>query len=203
MKRAFPFSAGFKGVLSLMAMLFLPTLAEAHPGLPGYTHGFINGLTHPLTGLDHICAMVAVGLWAAQRGGRVLWAVPLTFISVMAVGGMAGSSDITLPFVKTMIAASVLVLGILIGSGVRLPLSGSVLLIGLFAFFHGFAHGIKMPDSASGLAYGMGFLLATAGLHLGGIGLGLAARKWDLMQLIRLTGGAIVVCGIYFCITAG
>ena len=90
MKNSFRVSWILRRSLPLVAVLFLPTLVQAHPGLPGHTHGFANGLAHPLAGLDHILAMVAVGLWAAQRGGRALWAVPLTFVSVMALGGMLG-----------------------------------------------------------------------------------------------------------------
>ena len=186
----------------MLAVLFLPALAQAHPGLPGHTHGFASGLAHPLTGLDHILAMVAVGIWAAQRGGRSLWAVPLAFVSVMALGGMFGMMGGALPFEETGIAMSVLILGILIAASVRLPLPAGVLIVGLFALFHGCAHGAEMPATSSGLAYGMGFMLATAGLHLGGISLGLIARRHGSPQLVRYTGGAIAVCGIYLCLAA-
>ena len=186
MKNSFRTSAILRNTLPLLAVFFLPALAQAHPGLPGHTHGFANGLAHPLTGLDHICAMIAVGLWAAQRGGRALWAVPLAFVSVMVLGGILGMACGALPF-----AASV-----------RLPLLMSVFIVGVFALFHGFAHGAEMPATASGLAYGTGFILATAGLHLTGIGTGLAARQWGSMQTIRYAGGAIAACGIYLFIAA-
>ncbi len=172
MKNHFDFLHLFGPVLSLSLVFLLPSLAQAHPGIPGHTHGFDNGLFHPLTGLDHICAMIAVGLWAAQRGGRALWLVPLTFVSVMAFGGALGMSGIALPFVETGIVASVLILGVLIAAAVRLPLMASAAMVGLFALFHGFAHGAEMPDTASGLVYGIGFIAATAILHLCGIGLG-------------------------------
>jgi urease accessory protein len=189
-------------LLPLLAVFLLPALAQAHPGVPGHTHGFANGLAHPLTGLDHICAMVAVGLWAAQRGGRALWLVPSVFVSVMILGGVLGMAAVPIPFVEPGIAASVLVLGVLIAAAVRLPLPASALLVGLFAVFHGYAHGAEMPASASGLAYGLGFVAATASLHLSGIGLGLLAQRFGSARLVRYAGAAIAACGIYLCLPA-
>jgi urease accessory protein len=113
-----------------MLIFLLPSLAQAHPGTPGHTHGFTNGFLHPLTGLDHICAMLAVGLWAAQRGGRALWLVPATFVSLMIVGGILGLGGANIPFVEQGIAASVLVLGILTAAAACLPLSVSVAIVG-------------------------------------------------------------------------
>jgi urease accessory protein len=197
MKNSFKISRLLLKALVLFPIVLLPSLAQAHPGWPGHTHGFANGLAHPLTGLDHILAMVAVGLWAAQRGGRALWAVPLAFVSVMALGGIFGLMGGALPFVETGIATSVLVLGVLIAASVRLPLLMSVLIVGLFALFHGYAHGAEMPATASGLDYGMGFILATVSLHLAGIGLGLTVRRWGSMQLIRCAGCAIAICGAF------
>src|ERR1035438_8414608 len=98
MKKSFRVFAILRNTLPLLTIFFLPTLAQAHPGLPGHTHGFTNGLAHPLTGLDHICAMVAVGLWAAQRGGRALWLVPSVFVSVMVLGGALGIAAVSIPF---------------------------------------------------------------------------------------------------------
>jgi urease accessory protein len=186
-------------LLPLLAVFLLPTLAQAHPGIPGHTHGFANGLVHPITGLDHICAMVAVGLWAAQRGGRALWLVPSVFVSVMALGGVLGMAAVSIPFVEPGIVASVLVLGVLIAAAVRLPLAASALMVGVFALFHGYAHGTEMPGSASGLAYGLGFVAATASLHLSGIGLGLLAQQFGSARLVRCAGGAIAACGVYLC----
>lgn len=202
MKKPIHPSSLLQRALPLMLILLLPSLAQAHPGTPGHTHGFTNGFLHPLTGLDHICAMLAVGLWAAQRGGRALWAVPLAFVSVMALGGMFGMAGGALPLVETGIAASLLVLGILIAARVELPLAASISIVGLFALFHGCAHGAEMPATASGLAYGIGFILATASLHLCGVGLGLAARRLGSMQLVRYAGVAIATCGVYFFIAA-
>jgi len=141
--------------------------------------------------------MIAVGLWAAQRGGRSLWLVPLAFVSIMALGGMLGMTGGALPFVETGIATSVLILGVLIAASVRLPLLMSVFIVGVLAMFHGYAHGAEMPATASGLAYGIGFMLATASLHLCGIGMGLAAQKINSVKLVRYAGGAIAACGVY------
>lgn len=202
MKISFPASAITRGLPALLAVFFFPSLAQAHPCLPGHPHGFAGGLAHPLMGLDHVCAMIAVGLWAAQRGGRALWAIPLAFVLVMALGGMLGLMGGALPLIETAIATSVLILGILIAAVVRWPLWASVLIVGVFALFHGYAHGAEMPATASGLAYESGFILATAGLHLCGIGLGLTAKRWASIQLIRCAGAAIATCGVYFFIAA-
>jgi urease accessory protein len=182
-----------------LAVLFEPSLAQAHVVL-GQTSGFIHGLVHPLTGLDHIVTMMAIGLWAAQRGGRALWTVPLTFVSVMAVGGLLGMMDVSIPFVEQGIIASVLILGVLIVSVVRLPLVASSLLVGLFAVFHGLSHGAEMPETVSGLAYGIGFIMATGMLHGIGVGLGLLVQKLDRPRLIRYAGSGIAAFGIYLLI---
>ncbi len=182
-------------------ILLVPSLAQAHPGMPGHSHGFENGLLHPLAGLDHICAMVAVGLWAAQCGGRALWFVPLTFVSVMIIGGILGMGEINIPYVEQGIAASVLVMGIFIAAAIHLPLVASMAVVGVFALFHGYAHGAEMPETASGFTYGIGFIIGTISLHLAGIGLGVAGRRFASAQWIRYTGGAIAAYGVYFCFT--
>jgi urease accessory protein len=192
--------SAYRRLLPLLTILFLPALAQAHPGVPGHAHGFAGGLTHPFSGMDHVCAMIAVGLWAAQRGGRALWLVPVVFVSVMALGGVLDMGKIPVPLVEQGIAASVLVLGILIAAAVRLPLVTCAMLVGVFALFHGYAHGAEMPGSASGLNYDLGFVAATAGLHLLGIGLGLLAGKFGSARLVRYAGGAIAVCGVYLCL---
>jgi urease accessory protein len=184
-----------KAALPLFVFLALPALAQAHTG-HGDTSGFSHGFLHPVNGLDHVLAMLAIGLWAAQIGGRALWAVPATFVSVMALGGALGAAGVAIPFVEPGIVASVLVLGLLIAFAVRVPLAASVPLVGLFAIFHGYAHGAEMPITASGLEYGLGFLLATAGLHALGIGLGLAIARFSAAPLVRFAGGAIAAAGI-------
>jgi urease accessory protein len=187
--------------LFILLPLLLPALAQAHPN-HGAASGLGAGLAHPLSGLDHLCAMIAVGLWAAQRGGRALWAVPLAFVSVMMLGAMFGMGGFQVPFTEQGIAASVLILGILIAAAVRLPLAASMTLVGLFALFHGYAHGAEMPASASGFAYGIGFVIATATLHLLGIGLGLVAGKFAAGKTLRYAGGAIATCGVYLLFAA-
>ncbi len=180
----------------LSAALLLPSLAHAHVGV-GETGGFLYGIGHPLGGLDHICAMVAVGLWAAQMGGRTIWAVPLTFVSVMAFGSLFGMLGFQVLFVETGIVVSVLALGVLIAASVDLPLAASSAIVGLFAIFHGAAHGAEMPAGASGFAYGVGFVIATAFLHACGISLGIAVQRLTSPAVVRFAGIAMVLCGGY------
>jgi urease accessory protein len=175
---------------------FIPSLAHAHVGL-ARASGVLSGLLHPLTGIDHIAAMVAVGLWAAQLGGRALWTAPLSFMAAMSVGGVIGATGFPVSFIEPGIVASLLVLGLLVAAAVRLPVVMSSVLVGLFAVFHGCAHGVEMPVTASGLTYGIGFLFATGMLHGCGIVLGLLAQKTSRHHLIRYAGGAVVVSGMY------
>ncbi len=175
----------------------MPSLAYAHIGI-GEAGGFMHGLMHPTSGLDHVCAMLAVGLWAAQTGGRSLWAVPLTFVGVMALGGALPMLCIGLPFVEQGIVLSVLLLGVLIAASVRLPLwlAGSV--VGLFALSHGYAHGTEMPAWAPGMSYVLGFLLATLLLHAAGIAIGMEMRRHRAhRQLARLAGSGIALYGAW------
>jgi len=199
MNNFFGRSATWRQLSSLLLVLLLPTLAHAHVGV-GPTSGLFAGLEHPVTGLDHLVAMVGVGLWAAQRGGRSLWLVPLAFLLVILLGGLLGMAGIALPWVEPGIVASVLVIGVLIAAAVRLPLVASVLIVGLFALFHGHAHGAEMPDTAPGLTYCLGFLLSTACLLLTGVGVGLAAQRVGTAQLVRYAGGAIALFGVYLCV---
>jgi urease accessory protein len=182
-------------------VLMLPSLAPAHPGI-GATAGFCGGLAHPLTGLDHMLAMVAVGLWAAQCGGRATWFVPLAFGLVMIPGSLLGMAGISIPFAQKGIIASVLVFGVLAAAAVRLPLVASSVIVGLFALFHGHAHGAEMPATASGSLYSLGFLLATMALQCSGIAAGLTAQKIGSMKLSRYVGGAIAVAGLYLVFAA-
>lgn len=147
------------------------------------------GFVHPFTGVDHLLAMVAVGVWAAQLGGRWVWAVPLAFVGSMALGGVLGFAGIRLPFVEPMIAASVLVLGLLIAMRVQLRWSG-LALVGVFALFHGIAHATEMPGDASKIVYAAGFVLATALLHAAGVGLGMLPRA-------RWAGVPVALAGLY------
>jgi urease accessory protein len=168
----------------------MPTMVYAHPGEAG---GLAHGLAHPFSGLDHLCAMVAVGLWAAQMGGRAAWMVPLSFVAVMALGGLLGMAAIALPYAETGIVLSLLVLGVLIAAAVRLPLALSAVLVGVFALFHGYAHGAEMSPGASALAYALGFMSASALLHLSGFTFGVLARA----QMQRFAGAVVAMTGGY------
>jgi urease accessory protein len=188
LKRALPLAA--------FTLCFAPGVALAHTGL-GATHGFSDGFGHPVSGLDHIVAMVGVGFLAARIGGRALWLVPLAFVTMMAMGGLIGMAGVGLPFVEAGIAASVLVLGLAIAARVPLPAVGTALLVGFFALFHGHAHGAEMPANASGLAFGMGFVMATAALHAAGIGLAIGL-DWvaNSPRIAQAAGGAMALAGI-------
>lgn len=182
--------------LALVAVILSPRFAFAHVGV-GPAHDLLHGLEHPLTGLDHILAMFAVGLWAAQRGGRALWLVPLTFVGIMTIGGALGMAHVSIPFAEQGIVLSVILLGVFVAAAVRLPLAVSAAIVGVFALAHGYAHGLEIPSSASGISYALGFAAATALLHATGISFGLAMRQMNSAQLVRLTGVAIAVCGLY------
>jgi len=176
----------------------LPTFAHAHVGI-GEASGFLHGLLHPASGLDHVLAMLAVGLWAAQTGGRSVMVVPLTFVGVMALGGALPLLGIGLPFVEQGIVLSVLLLGVLIAAAVRLPLWLGSGMVGLFALWHGHAHahGTAMLVPASGIEYALGFLLATALLHTIGIAFGLGMQRMTRERVIRAAGASIALCGMY------
>jgi urease accessory protein len=179
------------------AVLLLVTTAGAHAHIiPGDMHGFGSGFAHPLHGLDHIFVMVAVGLWAAQLGGRARWLVPASFVGAMALGGALAMAGLRVPFTEEWILLSVLVLGILVAVAARFPLAAGMVIVGLFAFFHGHSHGMEMPVSAVGYAYGVGFVLATALLHGCGIGMGLLAQQFARVPMIRFAGAAIAVAGV-------
>lgn len=182
--------------LPVLLALLLPSFAHAHVGA-SEASGWMHGLSHPFGGLDHVCAMIAVGLWAAQMGGRAVWRVPLAFVSVMMLGGLLGMAAIPVPFIEAGIVMSLLVLGVLIAAAVRLPLPVSIAMVGVFALFHGYAHGAEMPQSVSGLGYAGGFMLATALLHASGMGIALFLKQMGRVKLLRATGAAIASCGSY------
>lgn len=182
-----------KTAILLAALSALPAIANAHPG-SGAAHGFSHGFQHPIFGLDHLLAMIAVGLWAVQTGGRAVWAIPLAFVGTMALGGAIGMADIPLPLIESGIATSVLLLGLLLVFAVRLPLAAATSLVALFAIFHGHAHGSEMPADASGVLYGAGFLLATIALHATGITLGI--RDVNRAPITRLAGAGVAMAGV-------
>ena len=180
------YSLALFGLLAYVAIL---PVAEAHTfGSQGA--GLMAGLTHPFVGLDHLLAMIAVGIWAGQLGGRAVWLIPLTFVSVMTAAATLASFGLLLPLVEPAIACSVLVLGLLIAGSVRLPTSVGVHLVSLFAVFHGYAHGLELPQAASPILYGAGFVLATALVHGLGIGFALNSRQHKMLQ--RIAGYSLI-----------
>lgn len=190
--------ARWMNAAALLLAVLTPHLAFAHPG-HGAAHGFGDGFLHPLMGWDHLLAMVAVGIWAGQRGGRALWLVPSIFVVTMALGGILGFAGVGLPGVEAGILTSVLVLGTLIAAAIRLPLVAAGALVAVFALFHGYAHGSEMPSNLSGFAYGAGFSAATAMLHLVGMGLPFALRRLGgqfQLPALRLTGAGIGMAGL-------
>jgi len=188
-------------ILIILVLSFVfPSLALAHTGV-GETAGFMRGFSHPLSGADHLLAMVAVGLWAAQIGGRALWTIPSTFVGIMVLSGVLGFSGVPVPFIEKGIIVSILILGVLIACALRFPPLYSALVIGFFALFHGQAHGAEMPATISAGSYTVGFALATALLHATGMGLGTLMQKSNLYSVVRSTGGAVALCGIYLAIS--
>jgi urease accessory protein len=185
-------------VLLALFVTLTPSLALAHVGV-GETSGVAYGFMHPVSGFDHILAMVAVGLFAAHLGGRALWLVPLSFVAMMAFGGVLGMAGIGLAYVEVAIGLSVVVLGIIVAARVNPPAAIAMALVGFFAIFHGHAHGAEMPETASGLAYGVGFILATALLHAIGIGVGIligkAGQRYS-RTISQIAGGAMALAEI-------
>jgi urease accessory protein len=180
------------------ALLALSGSAMAHTGI-GDAHGFTHGIIHPVGGPDHVLAMVTVGLYAALLGGRALWLVPASFVTLMAVGGTLGMAGVTVALTEIGIALSVIVLGLAIALRISIPTVAAMALVGFFAIFHGHAHGTEMPQDASGYAYAAGFLLATTLLHAAGIALGrLLGRMGQFAgpRLVQAGGGAIALAGI-------
>lgn len=175
------------------ALTFAPTLAHAHPG---HGSGFAAGVAHPLMGMDHLLAMLAVGLWAAQLGGRARWMVPATFLGVMTLGSTLGMYGITLPAVELAIFASVLMLGLLVAGAAKLRIEVCMAAVGFFALFHGLAHGAEIPATASGFAYTGGFVVATAALHALGFGIAVGMKSFADAGWVRAAGGVIAVAGL-------
>ncbi|MGM0561746.1 MAG: HupE/UreJ family protein [Pseudomonadota bacterium] len=183
---------------AFLPVAFLASAAVAHPGHEVQAGAsFLGGLAHPVTGLDHLLAMVAVGIWAYTLGGRALWAVPSMFVLAMAVAGAAGLAGWQFAMAESGIALSVLVLGVLIAAAVRVRWEIGAAMVGLFAVFHGFAHGAEIPAGGSPAAYIAGFLLATAFLHAAGVTLGVVAGRLAYTPAMRVAGGTMAVAGTW------
>lgn len=179
-------------LIILGACLFVsPALGHEGEGVSG---GFISGLTHPLFGWDHVVAMVAVGLWGAVLGRPAIWVLPIVFPLVMAVGAVLGIIGIPVPFIEMGIALSGVVLGVLVALLVKAPMAIAAVLVGLFGIFHGYAHGVELPDAAHPAAYGVGFVIATGLLHAAGILFG--GLTQTRLGGIALRAGGVVVAAV-------
>jgi urease accessory protein len=190
--------AALPALLSTMVPL---SSAYAHTGA-GTHVGLESGFLHPLTGLDHLVAMVAVGLWGAQLAAPAIWVLPITFPLVMAIGGLLGVSGVELPSSEIVIAVSGIALGTAVALRVRPPLWLAALVVGTFAVFHGYAHGKELPAAADPVAYAIGFVIATGLLHLCGIVIGIL-MDWPLgARIVRATGALIGGVGAYFLVAA-
>lgn len=182
--------------MRIACLLLLSAAAlQAHPEGHGGT-GFGSGFTHPLGGLDHLLAMVAVGIWAVQLGGRALWIVPLSFVGAMLIGGTLGAFGFTVLLVEQGIALSVLLLGLAVAFALRPPIFYPAILVAAFALLHGAAHGAEMPPSAGLLGYALGFTFATALLHGCGIVLAEFLARFAPSQILRGLGAATAVAGL-------
>lgn len=183
-------------MLVLAAALIAPS-AQAHVGT-GVSGGLAAGLLHPVTGLDHVLAMLAVGMWGACLGRPMIWALPASFLFMLLAGGLLGMQGIALPHGEAGIAASVIVLGLSIACAWKSPLAVALIIVAVFGLFHGHAHGIELPLAASPAAYAAGFALTTGLLHVAGIAAGLLSRRYFGDLLLRLGGAAISLTGIWF-----
>ncbi len=172
----------------------LPALALAHPG-HDLQPGFVAGVMHPVTGMDHLAAMLAVGMWAAQLNGRQRWAVPASFVLLMLVGAVLGMSGLQVGLIEQGIAASLCVLGLLLVSAVRLTAINSMLLVGMFAAFHGYAHGAEAPAGSAAL-YMSGFALSTIALHVAGFTVARQLQRYQHANLLRWMGAAMAMGGV-------
>ncbi len=183
-------------IAAIMAILASAAPVAIHDG--GTVAGLLSGLVHPISGLDHVLAMVAVGIWGAQLGPPAIWVLPVTFPMVMAVGGMFGLLGMLIPGAEVAIGLSALLLGLMIAFERRPEVRAAAALVGIFAIFHGYAHGAELPEGQSGILYSIGFVASTGTLHVSGICIGLIHR-WDWgKHALRVAGTGIALAGVYF-----
>ena len=184
-------------LVAISAWLATSDIANAHI-VGGEAIGFVSGLKHPVSGLDHIIAMVSVGLWGAQLGAPAIWLLPLTFPLIMATGGFLGLVGLPLPGSEVAVAFSGVMLGAVVLVELRPPLFWAAAVVGMFGLYHGYAHGTELPPGENGLLYSLGFVIATGFLHLTGITIGLIHRwRWGA-RILRLAGGGVLVIGLSF-----
>lgn len=190
--------SSFELIIGAAAVIaFTHSPAEAHVG-GSALGGFLSGFQHPLFGVDHLLAMLAVGMWGAQMGGKPVWTLPVAFPLIMAVGGIAGMAGLYLPSVETGVALSVLTLGLAIALAWRPFEWIALLLVAVFAVFHGHAHGVELPSATDPAAYSSGFVIATGLIQIAGIGMGLVVGKQFEEWMSRAVGAAIAASGLYF-----
>jgi urease accessory protein len=186
-----------RAVLVLVLLLLAPATARAHV-TGGEASGFLAGLKHPVSGLDHVLAMISVGIWGAQLGPPAVWLLPVTFPMMMAVGGFLGLAGISLPGVEIGIALSAILLGLAVAREARPGLAVAAALVALFAIFHGHAHGAELPAGQDGVLYSVGFVVATGCLHAAGIAIGLVHRWKAGRAALRVAGAAVALAGLAF-----
>lgn len=185
-------------IAPLAALLLAASAGAAHAHVGDHGSSLAAGFAHPLTGLDHVLAMVGIGVWAAQRGAtdrRALWALPAAFVAVMLAGAAAGWAGLSLPMVETGIVGSVVLLGLLLMGAPKLPNWAPVAATAVFAVFHGYAHGTEIPAGGALAGYAAGFLAATIALHVAGIGIGSALIRAAGALGPRGFGGALILGG--------
>ena len=182
-------------------LLASPALVFAHIGQGDVSGGFLAGIEHPIFGLDHVVAMVAVGIWGAQLRAPAIWVLPVTFPLVMSIGGVFGGLGVPIPGIEVGIAVSGIVLGAMVALAARPPLWIAGVIVGVFAIFHGYAHGAELPESANAISYAMGFVIATGSLHALGILIGVI-NKWPAGEKCLRAGGVLIaLCGVYFLVS--
>lgn len=185
-------------LFTIIALCLFSSFAMAHSGGDGVNGGFTSGFTHPLFGWDHVIAMVAVGLWGAFLGRPAIWLLPVVFPVVMALGGALSVYSVHIPAVEVGIALSGIVLGAMVAIKAKPPIIIAAIIVGLFAIFHGHAHGTELPDNSNAIAYSIGFVIATGLLHLAGILFGFVT-KWPYGEIaVRVAGGVIALIGAWF-----
>jgi urease accessory protein len=186
----------------VLAFVATTSVAFAHTGVD-HEYSFFAGLSHPFTGIDHMLAMVAVGLWAGLNGGRALLAWPLAFVGLMIAGGVLGATEILVPWVEPGILTSVVVLGLLIVAAVQLPVAAGAAIIAVFALLHGHAHGSEVHPEAAAATHALGFVVATVLLHGIGIGVAYIASGSAGRLAVRGAGALVAAAGIYLALTGG
>ena len=192
-----PRAWGASRIVAATFLALVSAVASAHQE-SGQAAGFLAGLAHPVSGMDHVLAMIAVGLWGAVLGPPAIWVLPVAFPVVMAFGGLLGLLGIALPGVEVGIAVSAIVLGAMVATEVRPPVALAAVIVAFFAIFHGHAHGRELPEGTSALLYSLGFVVATGLLHAVGIVLGVAHRWPAGRQVVRVAGGGVALAGLLF-----